>query len=481
MVDVAKTVGYSVASLLILIIAAICSGLNLGLLGIDDLRLGTLQISSGSKEEKYAKRILPLLRDRHLVLVTLLLFNALCMELLPILLEILVGHFAAILISVTGVLLFGEIVPQSIFHRYSIPISATLAPVVWIMIFMTFSISFPLARLLDLISGKPKEILFRREELRNLLNLYDKRNKIRKHAGETIDQTGINMSPTPSMKKPRSAKSIHTATDGTEISQEHTGGLLMGPVPSVTHSRHRKPHPIAFIHKNRKHDFNSFDGEVDKMTPRSQKAVDGADFKDGTDSTEMGSKIMSMIRDPTDYELLPYEISVMKAALRTGTKHMKTNIVPLDEVYALAADIELNKELLKEITERGHSRIPVYSGPDKGNIVGLLRTKSLINHNLKANETVFDVSCHEIMWFTEDTHLYMALEQFKKGRSHMAAVVQAMTDGKCQFGISSSLPSRAIGIITLEDVIECIIGTDITDETEFEIKRSDSSASSDVL
>lgn len=223
--DVATTVGYSVASVFILIIAAICSGLNLGLLGIDDLRLGTLQISSGSKEEKYAKRILPLLRDRHLVLVTLLLFNALCMELLPILLEILVGHFTAILISVTGVLLFGEIVPQSIFHRYSIPISATLAPVVWIMIFMTFSISFPLARLLDLISGKPKEILFRREELRNLLNLYDERNRTRRRARESIDQTAINVSPTSSLKKPRSTKSLFTATDGTEISQEHIGGF----------------------------------------------------------------------------------------------------------------------------------------------------------------------------------------------------------------------------------------------------------------
>lgn len=170
----------------------------------------------------------------------------------------------------------------------------------------------------------------------------------------------------------------------------------------------------------------------------------------------------------------------MKAALRTGTKHMKTNIVPLDEVYALAADKELNKELLRD-----YRAWPLpHSGllwPRQGDIVGLLRTKSLINHNLKANETVFDVSCHEIMWFTEDTHLYMALEQFKKGRSHMAAVVQPATDGKCQFGISSSLPSRAIGIITLEDVIECIIGTDITDETDLEMKRSDSSVSSDTL
>ncbi|KAE8302945.1 hypothetical protein GL50803_0016803 [Giardia duodenalis] len=482
--DVATTVGYSVASVFILIIAAICSGLNLGLLGIDDLRLGTLQISSGSKEEKYAKRILPLLRDRHLVLVTLLLFNALCMELLPILLEILVGHFTAILISVTGVLLFGEIVPQSIFHRYSIPISATLAPVVWIMIFMTFSISFPLARLLDLISGKPKEILFRREELRNLLNLYDERNRTRRRARESIDQTAINVSPTSSLKKPRSTKSLFTATDGTEISQEHIGGLRIGPLPSIasTHARRRKSHATALAHKARKHDLNNLDGEVERVVLRCQSNDDnGADPNSESNQVDMEHKIMSIIRDPSDYELLPYEISVMKAALRTGTKHMKTNIVPLDEVYALAADKELNKELLREITERGHSRIPVYSGPDKGDIVGLLRTKSLINHNLKANETVFDVSCHEIMWFTEDTHLYMALEQFKKGRSHMAAVVQPATDGKCQFGISSSLPSRAIGIITLEDVIECIIGTDITDETDLEMKRSDSSVSSDTL
>lgn len=481
MEDVAKTVGYSIASLLLLIVAAICSGLNLGLLGIDDLRLGTIEISSGSKEEKYAKRILPLLRDRHLVLVTLLLFNALCMELLPILLEILVGHFAALLISVTGVLLFGEIIPQSLFHRYSIPISAALAPVVWVMIFMTFSISFPLARLLDLISGKPKEILFRREELHNLLNLYDERNKKRRRSKESNDHTTITMSPALSLKKPRSTKSLHTTTDGTETSHEHTGGLA-GPVPSVIRPKHRKIHTNGSSCKSRKHNLNGLDGEIEKATPRGHRNDNHANLgNDDGDAIDTGSRLLNIIRDPSDYELLPYEISIMQAALRTGTKHVKTNIVQLDKVYALSADTKLDKKLLKELTEHGHSRIPVYSGPDKGNIVGLLRTKSLINHDLMANETVFDVSCHEIMWFTEDTHLYMALEQFKKGSSHMAAVVKSMEDKKCQFGTSSSLPSRAIGIITLEDVIECIIGTDIMDETEFEMKRTDSSTSTDPL
>lgn len=478
--DVAKTVGCSIASFLLIILAAICSGLNLGLLGIDDLRLGTIEISSGSKEEKYAKRILPLLRDRHLVLVTLLLFNALCMELLPILLEILVGHFAALLISVTGVLLFGEIVPQSLFHRYSIPISAALAPVVWIMIFMTFSISFPLARLLDLISGKPKEILFRREELRNLLNLYDERNKERKHSRESNESRTVKASSQPSHTKSKSAKSIYTTTDGTETSHEHTVGLV-GPIPSVVRSKHHKLHSAGFAFRSHKHKSNDLDNEIEKAAPHNQRDNNHADLGNDSDAVDTGSRILSIIKDPSDYELLPYEISVMKAALRTGTKHVKTKIVQLDKVYALSADTKLDKKLLKELMEHGHSRVPIYSGLEKGNIIGLLRTKSLINHDLIGNETVYDVSCHEIMWFTEDTHLYMALEQFKKGRSHMAAVVKSNYEKECKFGTSDKLPSNAIGIITLEDVIECIIGTDIMDETEFEMKRTDSSTSTDDL
>lgn len=67
-------------------------------------------IGGSPTDRKYAARILPLLKRRHLLLVVLLLTNAACMEALPLFLDKIVPEFAAILISVTAVLFFGEYV-----------------------------------------------------------------------------------------------------------------------------------------------------------------------------------------------------------------------------------------------------------------------------------------------------------------------------------------------------------------------------------
>lgn len=74
-------------------------------------------------DRKYAARILPLLKRRHLLLVVLLLTNAACMEALPLFLDKIVPEFAAILISVTAVLFFGEYV---LFANASILITSQL-------------------------------------------------------------------------------------------------------------------------------------------------------------------------------------------------------------------------------------------------------------------------------------------------------------------------------------------------------------------
>lgn len=63
---------------------------------------------------KAAKRVLPILQQHHWLLVTLLLANAAAMEALPIFLDALVPAYAAVIISVTAVLIFGEIIPQAV-------------------------------------------------------------------------------------------------------------------------------------------------------------------------------------------------------------------------------------------------------------------------------------------------------------------------------------------------------------------------------
>jgi metal transporter CNNM len=90
------------------------SGLTVGYLSIDDLVM-ELKMSTGTKEEKMqADVVLPILAKRHWLLVTLLLCNAVAMEALPLFLDRLMPEAMAILVSVSAVLIFGEIVPQAV-------------------------------------------------------------------------------------------------------------------------------------------------------------------------------------------------------------------------------------------------------------------------------------------------------------------------------------------------------------------------------
>ena len=98
-----------------MLFGGLMSGLTVGLLSIDDLVL-EMKEKSGTDEEKHlAGRILPLIKQHHLLMVTLLIANAAAMEALPLFLDEMVPSYAAIIISVTLVLFFGEIMPQALF------------------------------------------------------------------------------------------------------------------------------------------------------------------------------------------------------------------------------------------------------------------------------------------------------------------------------------------------------------------------------
>ena len=89
-------------------LAGLMSGLTMGLLSLDVMSLEVLKRGGKPKEQKYAGRILILVRRHHLLLVTLLLANAVAVETMPIFLGKITHEVVAILVSVTAVLLFGE-------------------------------------------------------------------------------------------------------------------------------------------------------------------------------------------------------------------------------------------------------------------------------------------------------------------------------------------------------------------------------------
>jgi len=89
------------------------AGLTIGLASIDHL---TLEIAAkeSPKMEKSAKVIFAVINRHHWMLVTLLFTNACCLEALPIYLSKTMNDFQAIIFSVLGVLVAGEIMPMAI-------------------------------------------------------------------------------------------------------------------------------------------------------------------------------------------------------------------------------------------------------------------------------------------------------------------------------------------------------------------------------
>jgi hypothetical protein len=129
MEDGAPFYWYMISIIILTLFAGAMSGLTVGYLSIDDLVL-ELKTRTGSEDEKkQASKVLPILSQRHWLLCTLLISNAAAMETLPLFLNYLVPEILAIIISVTLVLAFGEIIPQAICTGPDqIKIAAFLAP-----------------------------------------------------------------------------------------------------------------------------------------------------------------------------------------------------------------------------------------------------------------------------------------------------------------------------------------------------------------
>ncbi|CAN0924381.1 DUF21 domain-containing protein At2g14520 [Linum grandiflorum] len=174
---------------LLVLFAGMMSGLTLGLMSMSLVDLEVLAKSGTPQDRKHAKKILPVVKNQHLLLCTLLICNAAAMEALPIFLDSLITAWGAILISVTLILLFGEIIPQSICTRYGLAIGATMAPVVRVLVWICSPVAYPISKLLDYLLGHGHVALFRRAELKTLVNFHG--NEAGKGGELTHDETTI--------------------------------------------------------------------------------------------------------------------------------------------------------------------------------------------------------------------------------------------------------------------------------------------------
>ncbi|KAK3064227.1 hypothetical protein LTS18_009031, partial [Coniosporium uncinatum] len=150
------------------------AGLTIALMGQDEVYLQVIATSGEGKERKHAAKVLNLLKKgKHWVLVTLLLSNVITNETLPIVLDrSLGGGWPAVLSSTVLIVIFGEIVPQSICVRFGLPIGAWMSPAVLALMWIMSPVAWPTAKLLDYLLGEDHGTTYKKAGLKTLVTLH---------------------------------------------------------------------------------------------------------------------------------------------------------------------------------------------------------------------------------------------------------------------------------------------------------------------
>lgn len=158
-----------------------------------------------------------------------------------------------------------------------------------------------------------------------------------------------------------------------------------------------------------------------------------------------------LLEDQAEYkrsQFDKYELDILKGGLKFSEKTVKEIMTPMKEAYYVHSKDVLTKDKLDEIKGSGHSRIPVKSNTT-GRFIGLLYAKDLINCDLYQNIQVKSFMRKSVKIIKEEKKLDGVLDLFKRTKVHLF------------FVINSHL--KVVGIVTLEDVIEEIVG-EIVDE-----------------
>lgn len=149
----------------------------------------------------------------------------------------------------------------------------------------------------------------------------------------------------------------------------------------------------------------------------------------------------------TDNRIRPLELEIAMHALVFGDRFVRDVMVPRRVVKAIPVDEVVGPVLMSELHKSGFSRFPVYEG-EAANIVGTLFLRDLVK--AKAGGQIRKLMHTELLFLHEEQSLLDALQAILKTRRHMFIVVNSFEE--------------YVGIITMEDILEQIVGRPIVDE-----------------
>jgi len=143
-------------------------------------------------------------------------------------------------------------------------------------------------------------------------------------------------------------------------------------------------------------------------------------------------------------------LSMIEGVFQVGQLCARDILVPRAQIDWIDINLPI-ADLIKCVIEAAHSRFPVFEG-SRDNVIGILLAKDLLRH---ATEKDFQVRdwLRPAVFIPESKRLSVLLRDFKDNRNHLAIVVDEYA------GVA--------GIITIEDVLEQIVG-DIEDEHDID-------------
>ncbi len=147
-----------------------------------------------------------------------------------------------------------------------------------------------------------------------------------------------------------------------------------------------------------------------------------------------------------------YERKMISNIIRLSDITVKEIMVPRVDVISIDSNSSI-KDIIKVVTEKGHSRLPVY---DKNidNIIGILHTKDLLKYFQKDSNLDIQKIIRVPLFVPESKIINDLLIEFREKKNHLAIVVD-------EYG-------GMAGIVCLEDIIEKIVG-EIQDEFDNEV------------
>lgn len=149
----------------------------------------------------------------------------------------------------------------------------------------------------------------------------------------------------------------------------------------------------------------------------------------------------------SDTDLSSDEVRIVKHALTFGEKKVRDIMTPRSVIQSVRDDDVLSPVLLDELHKSGHSRFPVLSADGEG-AVGILYLKDLFD--VKSHTRVAELMRGPMHYVNEDRELDHVLQAFLRTKQHLFLVVNPFAE--------------ITGLVTIEDVVEQVLGKPIIDE-----------------